>query len=152
MITLNITALTAEELMNQIKDLHRQCAISGQASILVTANEPAPSKESHSNAPVSAPVEEKKKGRTKPKEELAGSKLIEVDETKVETTPDSPAITKEEIQEITQKVSSVKNLEVARSVIAQFKKVDGSSCVRISDIQVKDYESYIATCNAEIEG
>lgn len=155
MITLNITALTAEELMNQIKDLHRQCAISGQSEMTLL------SKAGHYDGPPivddsktdvkEEPKAEKTKRKSAPKE-TAPAASTEVAAPAPTEVVNTGGITKEDIAEATQRVSAAKNLEVARSIVTQFKKADGSACSRLSDIQVSDYENYVATCNATIEG
>lgn len=170
MITLTITSESAAELVDQIRDLQSTLVQTGANP--VGAKELTPSKETldkvnatlkeaHYDGPPikeAAPVEKEKKPRAaKPAAQPAAQKETEVVTTPVqtETVPTSTAstgLTKEDIAEATQKVSAAKNLEVARGILAQFSKEDGTSCARISDVQMKDYENYIATCNATIEG
>ncbi len=63
---------------------------------------------------------------------------------------DVVAYTKQDVADWTQKVSTAKDITFARSVMAKFIAESGEPCIRISDIKVSEYESYINTCKSAI--
>jgi len=160
-ITLTITSETAQDFMTKFS--HVATAFNGTARLAGTEgrNETptavgAPKAETVKE-PVKTAAKETKSKTTKAesttvsKTDVAGTENTPVANTSVQSNTSESGITKDDISAAVQSVSSAKDLEVARGIIAQFKKEDGAPCGRISDIQVKDYEDFINTCKASIE-
>lgn len=145
MIEVKVMAPNATELAVLVKSLAAQFGVSlsnAEAEMVVEA-EPV------LETQIELPVEEKPKKAAKKKEEKVEAKEeIKEEAPKAKTQEETKtALTKQDIADACQKVSSTKNLEAAKAILAQFKSEKGEACRRISDVLEADYAAFIAKCN-----
>jgi len=138
-ITLTINAATAEDLIHEVRKL--QLAIGAPTSNAQTEPNPTVSK-----------TAEPKKATAK-KDKPVETPVVEtpVVETPVVETPvaveaGTSSLTKDDVQKALQNLSSSKDLATAKAVLAEFKNAGGTACARVSDLQVQDYEAFVARC------
>lgn len=142
-VNLNITANSANELVDQITSLARHFGVSlptAQAAIVAEVEGEKAVTEVKKEAPkAEAPKTEEKK-TSKKKEEKKEAPKAETPKTEAAT------FTKQDIANACQKVSSEKNLDAAKAILAQFKNEKGEACRRISDVLEADYGAFVAKC------
>jgi len=133
-ITLTINAATAEDLIHEVRKL--QLAIGAPTSNAQTEPNPTVSK-----------TAEPKKATAK-KDKPVETPVVEtpVVETPVAVEAGTSSLTKDDVQKALQNLSSSKDLATAKAVLAEFKNAGGTACARVSDLQVQDYEAFVARC------
>ena len=129
-VTLTINAATAEDLMNEVRKLQ------------LTIGAPISNAQTEPNPTVQKTAEPKKATAKK-------DKPVEtpVAETPVAVEAGTSSLTKDDVQKALQNLSSAKDLATAKAVLAEFKNAGGTTCARVSDLQVQDYEAFVARCN-----
>lgn len=132
-ITLTINAATAEDLIHEVRKL--QLAIGAPIPV---------------QAEVTGKVEPKTEAKkaTAKKDKPVETPVVEtpVAETPVAVEAGTSSLTKDDVQKALQNLSSSKDLATAKAVLAEFKNAGGTACARVSDLQVQDYEAFVARC------
>lgn len=147
-ITLTINAESALDLVNEIRNL--QAAIGMQ----ITKHEQVATEIKTAATPTAKATKPRTETKPKPveaKEEPVETKVEEVKttEVKAEETAPTSAFSKDDVAHHLGELSAAKGMKTAKEVLARFTSKAGVPCVRMSDIQEKDYEDFINTCKAE---
>jgi len=168
-ITLTINASTAEELIEHVRDL--QGAILGHVTTQKPFEKPdfsgvgkadlggtsEPSKTEPKKTRAAAPKE-----KVTPNQEATTSERVGTDVQTTTVPAKTDAVqsgatmeaatgskTKDDVAKSLQDLTAAKDLAKAKEVLGRFMSPAGVACARMSDIQPKDYEDFIATCEAE---
>jgi len=134
-VTLTINAATAEDLMNEVRKLQ------------LTIGAPISNAQTEPNPTVQKTAEPKKATAKKDKPVETPVAETPVAETPVAVEAGTSSLTKDDVQKALQNLSSAKDLATAKAVLAEFKNAGGTTCARVSDLQVQDYEAFVARCN-----
>jgi outer membrane biosynthesis protein TonB len=176
-MTLTINANTARELAEKINELAALLGVDRNQLPLPISPNIAEGRAMPTGATVTLvespkedikeePKEEKPKRTRRTKEEIEAEKAAQSvkEEPKTvstetqtsaptEATASTPAaLTKQDIANACQSVTTAIDLDSARSIVASFKDANGEDCRRISDIKESDYKAFIEACNAKIAG
>lgn len=157
MIEVKVSAPNAIDLAVLVKSLAAQFGVSlsnAEAEMVVEAE---PTLEPQ----IELPVEEKpKKGKPQGGKSANASTSKESTsagkEEKIEAPIDTsgaqpPTYTKQDIADACQKVSTKKNLDAAKAILAMFKNDKGEACRRISDVQEADYAAFVKKCEEAVK-
>ncbi len=153
-ITLTITSETASDFMAKFSQVasHFQPGVKIEVPQIQTPKTETPA------AAKEAKETKAKSGKTKAESATVSASDVPADtsasvaSTPAEASTSTSGLTKDDVSAAVQRISAAKDLETARAVINKFKKADGTPATRISEIQEKDYEDFVNTANATIEG
>lgn len=106
-----------------------------------------PSREDLAN-PVPAADKPKRGRKVKagPETEPAPSEPVEPPKREPQPVADLKNPTVEDCRAALQQLCAAKDVETGKAALATFKKADGSSAAKISDVQPSDYPAFVAAC------
>jgi hypothetical protein len=157
-IKIEITCQTSPELIAHITSLSHHLGIVDGPRKATPAAEPVKAAE-----PANEPAKETEKaatGEAKGKRGRPSTSKPDVETTATKAEPEKPAekpaeedkpAAKEDVADITKKVSSDISMDKAREILAKFETMTGEPCRRISDIMAEDYDAYVKACKEELE-
>lgn len=156
-----IEANSVDELKQRVSEVYEMICGTGEREIedsevepgvsdSGTTDEPAPVKEKKTRKPrTTKPVAEETQAETQT-EPQAEEVMEEVEspykETPKEEKKETKTYTKQDVADACQSVSTAKNLDAARAVLAQFTDAEGEPCRRISDLKTEEYGAFVAAC------
>lgn len=154
-----IEANSVDELKQRVSEVYEMICGSGEREIedsevepgvsdSGTTDEPAPVKEKKTRKPrTTKPVAEETQAEPQAEEAMEEVESPYKEKPKEEKKEASAkTYTKQDVADACQSVSTAKNLDAARAVLAQFTDAEGEPCRRISDLKTEEYGAFVAAC------